>query len=136
MTSYPSIDRDEAKRVDAIVQQVRDAGLTEAADLFSTTYWGWLRLTSAYVLGHPYVSQPDPGMTPLSALHVVDYTFKRWAPQIPGTPMLDDDRVREAADDDEAWHRAEARRMRIAAGDDFGDVEPDDTYYDDWDDSE
>jgi len=113
------IDEGGADRVHALIKQVRAAGLEEAAKVFETTYWGWLRFVGAYVCGHPYVSKPEPGMTPLSALHVADYTLNHWAPQIPGSPQLDDKAVLQDAADDEAWHREEDRRMRRAAGEDI-----------------
>lgn len=115
-----AIDEAGTKTVGALIDQVRAAGLTEAADAFSNAYWGWLRITSAYVNAHPYVRNPEkPYMTPISALTVVDYTMNHWAPLIPGSPMLDDDRVMKNADDDDRWHREEDRRMRRAAGEDI-----------------
>ncbi|BCH33167.1 hypothetical protein MesoLjLc_50970 [Mesorhizobium sp. L-8-10] len=111
------IDYKAAETVESMIDQVRAAGLEEAAAMFSTVYWGWLRLTSAYVNAHPYVANPEkPSMTPISALSVTDFTFRHWAPQIPGTPPLDDEAVLAAAARDEAWHREEDRRMRREAG--------------------
>lgn len=106
--------------VGKLVEQVRAAGMTEAASMFETAYWAWLRLTSAYVNAHPYVANPEkPTMTPISALSVTDYTFRHWAPQIPGSPVLDDEKVLREAAADEAWHRAEDYRMRREAGEDI-----------------
>lgn len=110
------IDEVGAAKVETMIESVRSAGLTEAADLFSTVYFAWLHAIHSYVLGHPYVEQPDEGMTPIMGLHVVDYTLRHWGPKIPGTPALDDDAVRRAADADEEWHRQEDRRMRRDAG--------------------
>lgn len=122
MTAYPDIDYESTKTVGAMVDQVRAAGLLEAANTFETVYWAWLRTVSAYVLAHPYVEKPEaPTMTPISALSVVDSTLKHWSPLVPGTPMVNDEAVRVAADDDEAWHREEDRRMRRDAGDDVFD---------------
>ena len=113
------IDYEAAKAIDAQVEAVRKAGLGEAADMFSTVYWAWLRTMSAYVAGHPYVGAPEDGMTPLSALHVTDTTIAHWAPKIPGTPMIDDQAVLDDAAADAAWHREEDRRMRRAAGEEI-----------------
>lgn len=111
------IDEAGVAKVTALVEAVRSAGLTEAAEMFSTVYWAWLRVIGAYVNAHPYVAQPEePNMTPISALSVTDYTINHWSPQIPGTPKLDDKAVLEAAAADEAWHREEDRRMRRDAG--------------------
>lgn len=111
------IDYTAAEGVEAHIQQIRAAGLNEAADIFSNVYWAWLRTTSAYVAAHPYVRNPDPGtgMTPISALTVVDFTIKHWSPSIPGTPRIDDEAVLREAAADEAWHRAEDLRMRREA---------------------
>jgi hypothetical protein len=116
--SKVDIDYDAAERVSALVEQVRANGLAEAAKVFDRAYWGWLRTVNAYVAAHPYVGQPEPGMTPISALSVTDFTIRHWAPLIPGSPMIDDEAVMRAAADDEAWHRAEDRQMRIDAGED------------------
>lgn len=105
--------------VSGMVERIKAAGLVTEAAMFETTYWGWLRLTSAYVHGHPYVARPEPGMTPISALHVTDYTLNHWGPQIPGTPKLDDAAVLDEAAADEAWHRDEDRRMRRAYGEEI-----------------
>jgi hypothetical protein len=114
------IDESGTKKVGELIERVRSAGLNEAADVFSNSYWGWLRLTSAYVNAHPYVASPEPpNMTPISALSVTDFTLRHWAPQIPGSPQLDDKAVLEAAASDEEWHRQEDRRMRIDAGEDI-----------------
>ena len=113
------IDYDAAKGVTAMIEEVRAAGLTEAAETFANAYWGWLRVVSAYVVAHPFVGWPEPGMTPTSALSVVDFTVQHWAPLIPGSPQIDDQAVLAAADADEDWHRAEDRRMRRAAGEEI-----------------
>ena len=106
--------------VEALIANVRAAGLEDAAEMFRTTYWAWLRLTQCYVCAHPYVERPEPGgMTPISALTVTDGCFRHWAPLIPGTPLLDDERVRREAYADEAWHHEEDRRMRREAGEDI-----------------
>lgn len=84
--------------------------------MFSTVYWGWYRLAQAYVSAHPYVANPEPGMTPISALTIVDFTYNHWSSLIPGSPKLDDEKVLREAAQDEAWHREEDRRMRRAAG--------------------
>ena len=122
--SYPQelsteISQTGIDAVTSMIERVKAAGLSEEASAFETTYWGWLRLTSAYVHGHPYVAKPEDGMTPISALHVVDYTLNHWGPQIPGTPKLDDEAVLNEAAADEAWHREEDRRMRRAAGEEI-----------------
>lgn len=109
-------DYDAAKKVEAHIAMVRSAGLTEAADIFSNVYWGWIRLTEAYTYAHPYVGSPEPGMTPLSALSVTDFTFNHWSALIPGTAKLDDKAVLAEAAADEAWHHEEDRRMRRAYG--------------------
>lgn len=116
----PDINYEAAKAVDGLIDRVRAAGLGDAAEAFSNVYWGWLRLTSAYVNAHPYVANPEPPtMTPISALSVTDYTFRHWAAIIPGSPQLDDEAVLREADRDEEWHRQEDRRMRIDAGEDI-----------------
>lgn len=117
--SSTEIDEAGAESVNKQIEAVRAAGLEDEAHQFETLYWGWLRLTEAYVNGHPYVSKPEKGMTPLSALHVTDFTFRHWAPQIPGTPMLNDEAVLKEAADDEAWHREEDRRMRREYGEEI-----------------
>jgi len=114
------IDNAGVDRISGMIDRVKQSGLTIEADMFETVYWGWLRLTSAYVCAHPYVAKPEPpSMTPISALHVTDVTFKHWAPQIPGSPQLNDKSVLDEAEADEAWHRAEDRRMRRAAGEEI-----------------
>lgn len=110
------IDHAAIDKVEALIEGVRAAGLSEAAEMFSTVYWGWLRLTEAYTYAHPYVAKPEPGMTPISALSVADYSFNHWAALIPGTAKLDDAAVLHDAAVDEEWHRQEDRRMRRAAG--------------------
>ena len=118
--SAETIDEAGLLRVTAMIEATKASGLTAEAEMFRTVYWGWLRITQAYVCAHPYVEKPEPGgMTPISALTVVDSTFKHWGELIPGTPGLDDERVRREADDDEAWHRAEDRRMRRDAGEEI-----------------
>ncbi len=115
----PKIGIDEAgiKKVEVLVDSVRATGLTEAAEMFSTVYWAWLRLTESYTFAIPYVEKPEPGgMTPYSALTVPNFTLNHWGPQIPGTPSIDNDAVRKDAAVDEEWHRQEDRRMRRAAG--------------------
>jgi len=120
MNAKHEIDDTGVNRVNALVDQVLAAGLTEAAEMFSNAYWGWLRLTSAYVNAHPYVANPEPPlMTPISALSVTDYTLNHWASVIPGSPQLDDEAVIREAEADEEWHRQEDRRMRIDAGEDI-----------------
>ncbi len=116
MKHEPEIDEKGMKLVEAHIAAVRKAGLTEAADMFSTVYWGWLRFTEAYVFGIPYVEQPEGKMTPYQGLHVANFTLNHWGPKIPGTPKIDNAAVRRAADADEAWHREEDRRMRREAG--------------------
>lgn len=113
------IDEAGANQVAGLIEQVRKAGLEDAAKMFETIYWGWLRTVSAYVVGHPYVAKPEEGMTPISALGVVDFTLAHWALQIPGSPQLDDKGVLDDAAVDEAWHREEDRRMRRAAGEEI-----------------
>lgn len=113
------IDYGAAQKVDLMVERIRSAGFASEAEVFSNVYWAWLRVTSAYSQAHPYVRRPEPGMTPASALSVVDYTLRHWGPIIPGTPVIDDKQVLEAAADDEAWHREEDRRMRREAGEEF-----------------
>jgi hypothetical protein len=114
------IDDAGVNHVKALIDQVYAAGLGEAADTFSDCYWGWLRLTSAYVNAHPYVAKPEgPTMTPISALTVTDHTLNHWAPLIPGSPQLNDEGVMRDAEADEEWHRQEDRRMRIDAGEDI-----------------
>lgn len=115
------LNREGVEEVGEMIDRVRQAGLTREADVFSKSYWAWLRLTEAYVNAHPYVRNPEsPSMTPISALSVVDFTFSHWAELVPGSPRIDDEAVLEAARRDEAWHREEDRRMRRAAGE-FGD---------------
>lgn len=116
MSKEPEIDDKGLKVVEGHIAAVRAAGLTEAAEMFSNVYWGWLRLTHAYVLGIPYVEKPEGKMTPYQGLHVVNFTFKHWGPLIPGTPKMDNDAVRQAAKDDDEWHRQEDRAMRREAG--------------------
>jgi hypothetical protein len=120
MNAKPEIDEAGMLAVEAHIAQVRAAGLMDAADIFSNAYWGWLRLTSAYVNAHPYVRNPEaPMMTPISALSVTDFTLNHWAPLIPGSPQLNDEAVLLEARRDEEWHRQEDRRMRIEAGEDI-----------------
>ncbi|MEZ2410491.1 hypothetical protein AB6806_27220 [Bosea sp. RCC_152_1] len=114
------IDEAGVKAVTAMIERIRAKGFSLEARMFETVYWGWLRVTSAYVHGHPYVAKPEaPTMTPISALSVTDYTLNHWGPQIPGTPILDDAAVLNEAAADEAWHREEDRRMRREAGEDI-----------------
>lgn len=110
------IDQEAAKKVEALIESVRAAGLAEAAEMFGNVYFAWLRTIHSYVLGHPYVAKPEQGMTPIMGLHVVDYTLGIWGPQIPGTPSIDDAAVLREAAADEEWHRQEDRRMRRAFG--------------------
>lgn len=120
MNAKHNIDDAGVNRVNALVDKVRAAGLSEAADVFSNVYWGWLRLTSAYVNAHPYVRNPEaPTMTPISALSVTDFTLNHWASLIPGSPQLDDEAVIRAAEADEEWHRQEDWRMRRESGEDI-----------------
>ena len=120
MTAKPKIDEAGMWAVDALIVQVRSAGLAEAAEVFSNVYWGWLRLTEAYVNAHPYVRNPEaPTITPISALSVTDFTLNHWAKLIPGSPQLNDEAVLSEAARDEEWHRQEDRRMRIDAGEDI-----------------
>ena len=116
MRPEPEIDEEGVKRVEAHIAAVKAAGLTEAAEAFSTLYWAWLRFTHAYVLGIPYVEKPEGKMTPYQGLHVANYTLNHWGPQIPGTPKIDNEAVLHAAAIDEAWHREEDRRMRRESG--------------------
>jgi hypothetical protein len=116
MSTEPEIDDEGLKVVEAHIAAVRAAGLTEAADLFETIYWGWLRFTEAYVNGIPYVEKPEGNMKPYQGLHVTNFTFKHWGPLIPGTPKMDNEAVRQAAADDDEWHRQEDRAMRREAG--------------------
>ena len=75
-------------RVSAMVDAVRGAGLATRLICSRTVYWGWLRIAQAYVCAHPYVAKPElPTMTPMSALTVVDSSFRHWGEQIPGTPQ-------------------------------------------------
>lgn len=113
------IDYEATKRVTGLIEQVKDAGLTDAAEVFSNAYWAWLRVTSAYVAAHPYVRNPEPGMTPISALTVVDHTIEHWSALVPASPRIDDQAVLNEAAIDEAWHREEDRRMRREAGEDI-----------------
>lgn len=114
------LDGQGIKRVQAHIEAVRAAGLTDAAEVFENTYWGWIRVTQAYVFAHPYVANPEPpSMTPISALTVVDYSLRHWSGLIPGSPTLDDEAVLHEAAVDEAWHREEDRRMRREAGEDI-----------------
>lgn len=118
--SGTDIDYEATKAVDALIDEVKAAGFVVAADTFETVYWAWLRLTSAYVAAHPYVAAPEPpNMTPISALSVTDFTFRHWAPLIPGTPALDDAAVLRESEADEEWHRQEDWRMRREAGEDL-----------------
>lgn len=111
------IDESGTEKVAALIEQVKAAGLSDAATMFETVYWGWLRFTQAYVFGLPYVEKPEAGgMTPYSALHVTSETLGYWAPKIPGTPQIDNEAVRWDAECDEEWHRQEDRRMRREAG--------------------
>ena len=120
MSSASSLDQAGVERVTEMIDAVRATGLVNEAEMFSTVCGAWWRIASAYVNAHPYVERPEPGgMTPFSALTIVDFTFRHWCGLVPGTPKLDDERVRREADDDEAWHREEDRRMRRAAGEDI-----------------
>lgn len=110
------INGEDIDRVNAMIERVRDAGLEEEATVFANSYWGWIRISESYRCAHPYVSKPDIGMTPISALTVVDYTFSHWASLIPGSAKLDDAAVRNEADLDEFWHKEEDKRMRREAG--------------------
>ena len=75
--SASELDEVGLTRVTAMVDAIRSAGLTTEAEMFSTVYWGWLNIARAYVCAHPYVEKPEPGgMTPLSALGVVDSMFQ------------------------------------------------------------
>lgn len=118
MTSRTKIGIDEegAKSVDALIEKVRGAGLTDAAEMFSTVYYAWLRTVEAYSYAIPYVEKPEGSMTPYSALHVTTTTIGFWGPKIPGTPKIDNEAVRWDAECDAEWHRQEDRRMRRAAG--------------------
>lgn len=118
--SKTAINATGVETVTCMVERLKAAGLTAEAEMFETVYWGWLRVTSAYVHAHPYVAKPEsPTMTPISALSVTDYTLNHWGPQIPGTPKLDDAAVLEEAAADEAWHREEDRRMRREVGEEI-----------------
>lgn len=118
--SASDLDEVGLARVTAMINTIRAAGLTSEAEMFSIVYWGWLNIARAYVCAHPYVANPEsPSMTPISALGVVDSSFEFWGEQIPGTPKLDDDRVRRETDADEAWHHEEERRMRRDAGEEI-----------------
>lgn len=108
------IDEDGAKRVDNMIETVKSAGLTEAAEMFSNVYAAWIKTTQAYVFGHPYLNKN--GLSPFAAMHVVDTTFAYRADKIPGTPKLDDEGVLRDAADEEEWHRQEDRMMRREAG--------------------
>lgn len=116
MSREPHIDEAGVDRVEAQIAAVRAAGLTEAAETFSTVYWGWLRFTEAYALGIPYVEKPEGSMKPYQGLHIANFTLAHWGPQIPGTPKPDNQAVRDEAAADEAWHREEDRRMRREYG--------------------
>lgn len=105
--------------VEEMIARVKEAGLEAEAEVFQNTYAAWIRLTSSYKNAHPYVIHPEGGRPPHAALTVVDYTLNHWSKRIPGSPQLDDEAVLKAAARDEAWHRAEDRRMRIAAGEDI-----------------
>jgi len=113
------IDEEGTKVVEGHIERVRATGLTEAADMFATLYWAWLRFTESYVLGIPYVEKPEDKMTPYQGLHVANGTLNHWGPQIPGTPKIDNEAVRWDAAVDEEWHRQEDRRMRREAGEDI-----------------
>ncbi len=107
--------------IEAMVERVRQAGLPAEADMLSTVYWAWFRTVSAYRHALPYVN--DPGAQGIAhaegMLNVVTYTINYWGPQIPETPAIDNDAVRREDAADEAWHRAEDRRMRRDAGEDI-----------------
>lgn len=111
-----ALDAAKLDEVNAMIERVRAAGLSEEADVFGNSYWGWIRMSEAYKYAHPYVANPEPGMTPASALTVVNYTQKHWSELIPGSPNLDDEAVLREAAIDEAWHREEDRRLRRDAG--------------------
>lgn len=115
-TKEPEIDDNGLKIVEGQIEAVRAAGLTEAADVFETVYWGWLRFTEAYVNGIPYVEKPEENMKPYQGLHVANFTLNHWGPQIPGTPKIDNEAVRNEAAADDEWHRQEDRAMRREAG--------------------
>jgi hypothetical protein len=103
--------------VEALIETVKEAGLTDAANLFSNVYWAWLRTVSAYRAALPYVERPEePSMTPFSALHVTTFTIEHWGSLIPGTPTIDNEAVRDEAAADEEWHRQEDRRLRRESG--------------------
>lgn len=116
MSERTEIDSTGVAKVAALIESVKEAGLIEAAEMFSTVYWAWLRITSAYVHGHPYVGHPEFKHHPKGALHVVDYTFNHWGPLIPGTPRIDDKAVLDDAAADEAWHRKSGLSLRTTVG--------------------
>lgn len=111
----------QCNHVDALIKAVREAGMTEAAEVFSNAYWGYIRVSDAYRNGIAYVDAPgDCGCDRASGvMHVTTFTLDQWSPLIPGAHAIDNEAVRREDADDEAWHRAEDRRMRIAAGEDI-----------------
>lgn len=109
----------EVAKVTALIEQVRGAGLTEAASMFETVYWAWLRTTSAYRYAHAVVDDRSECASGKGAMHVTTYTIGHWGPLIPGTPAVDDEAVREEYAADAAWHREEDRRMRRDAGEEI-----------------
>lgn len=119
-----AIDEAGMRKVQALIEKVKGAGLTEAGEMFSTVYWGWLRTMEAYRYGLPYVVDADAAKaegirSPASALHITNVIIAHWAPLIPGTPKIDNDAVLEEARDDAAWHQNEDYRMHREAGDDI-----------------
>ncbi|EFO31364.1 putative multidrug efflux protein [Roseibium sp. TrichSKD4] len=104
------IDEREAKRVGAMIDRVKRAGLTEESDVFLNTYWAWLRIAQAYVAARPYITGPTGH---------VDAVMDHWPKLVPGTPQRDDAAVLQDALDDEECHRQEDRRLRREAGEEF-----------------
>ncbi len=81
------------------------AGFHEQVKMYETLYAAWYRTVSAYQVAIPFVDDRKECATAEGAMHVVTWTINNWGPQIPGTPVLDNEKVRQELADDEAWHR-------------------------------
>ena len=75
------IDTNGVEKVEAMIGNVRAAGLTDEADLFHTTYWAWLRMAQSYVCARPYIQ---------GATGHIDSVMDHWPKLIPGSPLRDD----------------------------------------------
>lgn len=108
----------EMKRVEEMIERVRNAGLAEEAEVFSNAYWGFVRTIGAYRHALPYVNDPAPTGcgNAEGVLHVTTYTVNFWQPKIPGCEPIDNEAVRREDRADEEWHRREDYRMRRDAG--------------------